>query len=1336
VIRKRLLIAAAILAGALLVLVVGFLLLIRSPWFHEQVRARIVYEVEKATGGRVELGSFVFDWKTLEACAENFTLHGKELASEKPLFHAKAIRVGLKVISAWRRDIDIASLVVDHPAVNILVAADGSTNIPVPPGARARRNPLEQIIALEIGHINLQDGLVRYDSQTIPLDLKGERVQARLDYDRERQRYTGQVSAGPVAVRTAGIKPFSVNSVTASVAAAGNNILISRAHAALNRSWVDASGSIDDFKNLRAAFAVKAKGAMSEIGPIVKSPLLPQGNGEFSGTVRLGGARPIEIAGVVQGQGLGYSYQGWTVKEATARARVHFTTEHTELSDLRVNALGGAFRGRADLENLRRFRVKGNVDGFSLARLSQGKLDKPLPWSGTVSGPLEMEGQIDRARIAGTRISAKFGIAPREGGVPLSGLVDLGYEQRDGSVRFGPSWLQTPSTHLNFDGVAGDKLHAGVVSSNLNDVIPALALFSENPPDRLPLELKPPAEARFDGFVLGKLDDPHITGHATLGSFVYEGKTIDAVSADINAGRDSIRADALNLAMGSLRLEGEGTLGLREWRLPDDPAVDGKLSVHNADLKSLLFENGHDIPVRGVVDATVAFHGTLSDRQGSGKVQGVNLYLGDQHFDQGTADVSYAGATMTVSSGQLRSGNSKVALTGTWTHSKDTWKSGTVEGTISTAGFPLSGIAAVQNAEMQVDGALDVTGTFSAAFDGKTTRVTGVNGRLNLHDLRYQDAALGSVALNAVTQSGRVKVAGSGSLRESKISGNAVIELAGDYPGGGEFTLSRLDLADLEPFLSGQYPNGLPVRGFLTARATLGGAVLAPEGIRAQVQVDAVEIRPRERESLGAQLTTPADLVLRNSGPLALSVDRKGITIQRAEFVARNTDFFASGSLAFGSKNPWDLKLTGKIELAILDSFNRDIRATGVSTIDATVRGAFGQPQVNGRMELANASFSLRGVPNGIDKANGVILFDRNRANIEKLTAQTGGGEISLGGFVGLGNEMVYRLQAKANRVRVRYPEGVSTTVDADLSLTGTSSRSLLSGTVSVVRSGFTPRTDLAGLLAQAGKPVPAPATPNEFLQGLQFDVKVVTAPNSEFQTALTRNLQMEASLRLRGSPAKPILLGTVRVNRGEIQFFGNKYIINRGDISFFNAARIEPIVNMDLETRQRGVTVNINFSGPIDKLNVTYRSDPPLQPSEIIALLTVGRSPASTDPTIASGLQQVQGNQSLFQSGANSLLGAALTAPVSGRLERFFGVSSVKIDPQLTGIDNTPQSRLTLEQQISNDVTLTYVTNLNRSQQQLVRLEWDLTQEWSVVAVRDENGVFGIDFQWRRRFH
>ena len=51
------------------------------------------------------------------------------------------------------------------------------------------------------------------------------------------------------------------------------------------------------------------------------------------------------------------------------------------------------------------------------------------------------------------------------------------------------------------------------------------------------------------------------------------------------------------------------------------------------------------------------------------------------------------------------------------------------------------------------------------------------------------------------------------------------------------------------------------------------------------------------------------------------------------------------------------------------------------------------------------------------------------------------------------------------------------------------------------------------------------------------------------------------------------------------------------------------------------------------------------------------------------------------FQAGGSSFLGHALTAPVSGRLQRFFGVSRIKIDPQLSGVDNTPETHVTIEQ-------------------------------------------------------
>ena len=42
---------------------------------------------------------------------------------------------------------------------------------------------------------------------------------------------------------------------------------------------------------------------------------------------------------------------------------------------------------------------------------------------------------------------------------------------------------------------------------------------------------------------------------------------------------------------------------------------------------------------------------------------------------------------------------------------------------------------------------------------------------------------------------------------------------------------------------------------------------------------------------------------------------------------------------------------------------------------------------------------------------------------------------------------------------------------------------------------------------------------------------------------------------------------------------------------------------------------------------------------------------------------------------GASALLGQAIASPVTGRLQRFFGVSRLRIDPTLPGVENNPQA-------------------------------------------------------------
>jgi translocation and assembly module TamB len=302
--------------------------------------------------------------------------------------------------------------------------------------------------------------------------------------------------------------------------------------------------------------------------------------------------------------------------------------------------------------------------------------------------------------------------------------------------------------------------------------------------------------------------------------------------------------------------------------------------------------------------------------------------------------------------------------------------------------------------------------------------------------------------------------------------------------------------------------------------------------------------------------------------------------------------------------------------------------------------------------------------------------------------------------------------------------------LQGELSFSGTSERSLLNGEVRLLRAGTRSSVELATILAALKEPPRAPSG-SDWLQNFELNVSIVSAPDVRVDTALARNLQADAVLRLRRNALNPSLLGRININAGEFEFQGTRYTINRGDITFANPFRIDPILNLDLETRVSAYDITLTVAGSLQKLSVSYRSDPPLPFNELITLLAVGRAPV-TDPTLAA--QQTAQARSLSQIGASTVIGQAIAKPVSGRLQRFFGVSRLKLDPEIGGPEGNPNARLTIDQQVGKDITFTYVYSLASAQEQIVRMQWAIDRQWSLVLVRDENGLFGVDFLYKKR--
>ena len=1355
--RKRWALTIAISLAAFVLLAAGAaVLILQSNWFYEKLRERMVATVANATGGRVSIGSFRFDWKRMRAQVDNFTLIGKEGAGKPPLFHSDSVAVGLKIVSLLERDIDIQYLEVQNPKVYLIVYPDGSTNLPQPRVRRAAGDTMETILKLAVGSFRLQNGIFEIESQgKTPFDARGENLNAALRYQPDGPRYGGQISVQQLDLGAAGYR--SVWSVAANTAFERGRFAISSAKLTSGDSTVQLSGAIENLAAPRGAFQFEARVNAAEAGRSLRIKLLERGAVEVAGNAVWAGGSQFSLTGKLHAYNLDYrgayvQLRGFRADGALAAnpagidlTAVHLSGDaagipisgqagnirfHAGVLDFRgiaLTALGGAFQGKAAVSDFERFQVEGQIQGIEARRAVAVYSSAALPWNSLVSGTVKLEGVLQRRNEL--RAAAVLGLEPAPGSAPVHGQLTASYDTRTGILDLGRSSVTLPSSRADFSGALGQQLRVHLESRDLDDLLPALGQNAAG----LPLKLQN-GSATFDGTVTGKLDDPQAAGRVTATRFAYDGRPFDALQADVIATRNNIALRNASVAQGNLRAQFEGAVDLHNWKADDSSLIAGNGSIHNAavtELASVLHIT--ELPVTGILNGTAQINGAIGSPIVNGDVAIAKGMLRDEPFDRLTAHVNYSNRTVAASGGQLTAGAKQVQFTANYDHAPGVFQSGRLRFQVNSNEMPLESIETFHRDRpdakgtvlLAANGALEVLPS-KAGYLG--IRVLDLHGDLTARGLQLTGQALGNVHLTANSQGQVLRAHVDSDFAGSAIKGDGEWQLEGDYPGSATVTFSRIDFAQLRDWI---VPANSEIAdrfaGWAEGQLRIDGPALKPQAIKAQLRIPNLQI------DASTGVRDAASLTLHNSAPIVATLANSVFTVDSARLVGHDTDLSVSGKVSLQPKLAPDLRVSGRVDLAIVHDFDPGFRASGVVTADATIRGTVERPAISGRTEFHNATFNVGDLPNGLSNTNGVILFAGDRATIQTFSGETGGGKVQLTGFASYaGGQSLFRLHARVQQVRVRYPEGVSTVADANLNLTGTLDRSMLAGNVTVLRTGFNPQSDFSSLIAQSAEPVQTPSARPGFLGGLGFDIQISTAPDIEFQSELAQDVQVDANLRLRGTFSNPALLGRVTLTQGQIIFFGTRYNISQGTISFYNAVRVEPIFDVDLETKARGIDVTLSITGPLNKLNLTPRSDPPLQFSEIVALLATGRSP--NDPTLMAS-QSAAAPQSWQQMGASALLGQAIASPVAGRLQRFFGVSNLRIDPSFPGVENTPQARLTLEQQVTPEITFTYITNVATTNQQVIRVEWAFSKQWSAVALREENGMFGIDFFFKKRF-
>jgi len=582
---------------------------------------------------------------------------------------------------------------------------------------------------------------------------------------------------------------------------------------------------------------------------------------------------------------------------------------------------------------------------------------------------------------------------------------------------------------------------------------------------------------------------------------------------------------------------------------------------------------------------------------------------------------------------------------------------------------------------------------------------------------------IGEASAEAHSDGSRVSYTVQSTLVGTTVSVTGQTDLTGNYQTNATLTLADFDIS--RPLkLFGTGPPA--AQSHITGTIHIYGPAKTPNALTGSALFQSFEL-------------TSQGITLRAAEPLTIGLRNGLATLDQVHITGPDTDMRARGTAQiFGGLNPktrqpdsasgkLNVDANGSISMALAHTFDPDLLSSGKVLFAVNAGGVVSKPALTGTVKFQNVNIAMEDVPNGLSNMNGTLVFNEDRLNVQSLVATTGGGQIKIGGFLTYRNGLYADLTATGDAVRIRL-YGLSATANSSLRLQGGMQSSLLSGNILLTRFGVGADVDFTAFAAAGG--VSAPPDPASPANKIQLDVRVTSSPQLDFQNSYAK-LAGTVDLTLRGSIAEPTVLGRIQITDGSATFAGTKYQLQRGDVYFTNPVRIDPTIDLDATARVENYDVTVGLHGTTTNLRPTYRSEPPLSEPDIFALLALGRTQEE------SQIYQEQQSAAGTDPTTNALLSGALNATVSNRVSKLFGgAGTVKIDPSYVGTLGNSSARITVQQQLSRQLSVTYATNVNSSAQQLIQLQYDLSPTMSIVAARDESGVFSVVYRIRRAYH
>jgi translocation and assembly module TamB len=484
------------------------------------------------------------------------------------------------------------------------------------------------------------------------------------------------------------------------------------------------------------------------------------------------------------------------------------------------------------------------------------------------------------------------------------------------------------------------------------------------------------------------------------------------------------------------------------------------------------------------------------------------------------------------------------------------------------------------------------------------------------------------------------------------------------------------------------------------------------------------------------------DVQLSATTPLIVKFTPNEIQFQQTRFTGPGTNIVLDGTLATASGGRQGLNINGDLNMRVLNGISPDFFSSGTAEVAVRINGSFEDPRMLGTASLNNASVSVLLGNERWTVANlrATLRFTANQAQIDSLTGTIGGGRVSASGGALLEGFTVsaFRVNLRGDDVTVPFPEDFRSTLDADVEIRGSSREQLISGTVNLRRTEYTEDIELADLInVRRGESIEEGAEV-ELTRTAVFAALRVEGRNALVVRNNLADLVGSVSLQLDGPVNDPTISGRITATSGTLNFRNDRYEITRALLDLPPARNADPILNIQAESQIRGYRVIVSLTGPLSQPQAAVRSEPALPQADVVSLITTGQ--LSSSDTSSSILAQSE------VGAATSLLTDALiNAPAQRATRKLFGLTRFEINPVIgASAGSTPAARLVLGQRISKEVTVTYSTNVTSDPNQILALEYRLSDRLSFVAQYEQASTrrlsartnnFSFEIRFRKRF-